>query len=182
MNTSNGKTILVTVIVAILSSLLTIWGYNKINNSNIFKGNSEVTSNAKGINESADSFGQDSNLRLANLTTSDGYPDFTVAAEKTVHAVVHIKSISIREQQMINPFDFFFGFGGEGYSQPQEQVGFGSGVIISKDGYIITNNHVIEGAHEVSVTLNDKREFTAKEVGTDPKSDIALLKIDGNNF
>ena len=81
---------------------------------------------------------------------------------------------------IIDPFDFFFGFGQR--IIPREVVGYGSGVIISKDGYIITNNHVIKDAREVSVTLNDDREFTAKVVGTDPQSDIALLKIDGDNF
>ena len=182
MNTSNGKNVLVTVVVAIISSLLTIWGFNAIQKNNSSQNNGELTVHEKNIDESANSFGQDPNVKLTSLTTSDGFPDFTEVAEKTVHGVVHIKSISIREQQMVNPFDFFFGFGGEGYSQPQEQVGFGSGVIISKDGYIITNNHVIEGAHEVSVTLNDKREFTAKVIGTDPKTDIALIKIEGNDF
>lgn len=182
MNTSNGKNLLVTVAVAILSSLLTIWGFNVIQNNSGRQNNAALTLHEKNIDESANSFGQDPNVKLTNMTTEDGFPDFTEVAEKSVHGVVHIKSTSIREQQMINPFDYFFGFGGEGYSQPKEQVGFGSGVIISKDGYIITNNHVIEGAHEVSVSLNDNREFTAKVIGADPKTDIALIKIEGNDF
>src|SRR5690554_2203595 len=82
----------------------------------------------------------------------------------------------------MNPFDFFFGFGDRTPSQPREQVGFGSGVIISKDGYIITNNHVVDRATEVSVSLNDNREYTAKVVGTDSQSDLALLKIEGDDF
>ena len=93
-----------------------------------------------------------------------------------------VKTKSISQQQYFNPFDFFFGFGDRTPSQPREQVGFGSGVIISKDGYIITNNHVVERATEVSVTLNDNREFVAKVVGTDTQSDIALLKIEGEAF
>ena len=118
---------------------------------------------------------------LTNLTTSEGYPDFTEAAAKSVDGVVHVKTKTISQQQYINPFDFFFGFG-DRTPQPREQVGFGSGVIISKDGYIITNNHVVENATEVSVSLNDNREFTAKVVGTDKMSDIALLKIEGDDF
>ncbi len=109
--------------------------------------------------------------------------DFTVAAEATVHAVVHIKSTSkvqVSDDQYIDPFEFFFG--NRGYSRrPQNsvpQVGAGSGVIISSDGYIITNNHVIDGADELEVTLNDNRKYPAKVIGSDPLTDIALIKID----
>jgi Do/DeqQ family serine protease len=113
--------------------------------------------------------------------------DFTVAAENAVHAVVHIKSTveqKGRRQQYVDPFEYFFGFGGRGYEQrsPQPQIGFGSGVIISTDGYIITNNHVVENADDIEVTLNDARVFTAKLIGTDPLTDIALLKIDGKDL
>jgi len=130
-------------------------------------------------------------VRLASLT-ADGYPDFTKAAENSVHAVVHIKSTVKAQssqgqgrQRMIDPFEYFFGFGdrdGGGYSNPQPSVGFGSGVIISKDGYIVTNNHVIDKANEIEVTLNDNSKYTAKLVGTDPQTDIALLKIEGKEF
>lgn len=182
MNTKNLKNVLGVVIVAILSSFITIFGYNYFNGKNSNKTNSTSTT-IKG--EYSDTFGQDENLRLTNLTTSQGYPDFTEAAEKSIHGVVHVKTKTVRQQQQyVNPFDFFFGFGDRGgsYGQPREQVGFGSGVIISKDGYIITNNHVVEGANEVSVTLNDEREFTAKVVGNDSQSDLALLKIEGDDF
>jgi Do/DeqQ family serine protease len=119
--------------------------------------------------------------------------DFTTAAESAVHAVVHIKSTVEsqpgqrgRQQQEIDIFDYLFGFGnrGGGYQQrqPQPRVGFGSGVIISTDGYIITNNHVVENADKVEVTLNDERTFTAKVIGTDPSTDIALVKIEGKDF
>jgi Do/DeqQ family serine protease len=114
--------------------------------------------------------------------TAEGYPDFTEAAERSVDGVVHVKTKTLSSQQYISPFDFFFGFGDSAPSQPREQVGFGSGVIISKDGYIITNNHVVENANEVLVSLNDNREFTAKVVGNDPQSDLALLKIEGDDF
>ncbi|MDR1742746.1 MAG: Do family serine endopeptidase [Dysgonamonadaceae bacterium] len=181
MNATKIKNGLSIFAVAILSSLITIYGYTYFNgNKNVFKNSApgELSSGEYGH-----SFDQDKNLHLASMTTTDGYPDFTEAAEKSVHGVVHVKTKTVRQEQYADPFDFLFGFGdrGYGYGQPREQVGFGSGVIISKDGYIITNNHVVENANEVSVTLNDEREFTAKIVGADPQSDIALLKIDDKN-
>lgn len=128
------------------------------------------------------------NVHLASLT-ADGYPDFTKAAESSVHAVVHIKSTvktsaSSQGRRPMSPFEYFFGFGDEdgGGYQRMPQVGFGSGVIISKDGYIITNNHVIEKATEIEVTLNDNRKLNAKLLGADPETDIALLKIEGDDF
>ena len=184
MNTRT-KNVIGIIVVAILSSAMTLFGYNVILKKNIEKSYELANGgsfSANNMGKFANTFGQDRGMTLTSLTTEDGYPDFTEAAEKSVHAVVHVKTKSIRQQQIVSPFDFFFGFGGPQFSQPREQLGFGSGVIISKDGYIITNNHVIEGATEVSVTLNDNREFTAKVVGADPQSDIALLKIDGNDF
>nr|WP_297162118.1 Do family serine endopeptidase [uncultured Dysgonomonas sp.] len=131
------------------------------------------------------------NVHLASLT-ADGYPDFTKAAESSIHAVVHIKSTvksvetaGRRQRQMIDPFEYFFGFGDRGgseYMNPQPSVGYGSGVIISKDGYIITNNHVIDKATEIEVTMNDNQKYVAKLIGTDPTTDIALLKIEGTDF
>lgn len=115
--------------------------------------------------------------------------DFTVAAENAVHGVVHIKATtnarSSQEEEYMDPFEFFFGFGGRGGFQrptPQPRVGSGSGVIISTDGYIITNNHVVEGADELEVTLNDNRKFSAKLIGTDPSTDIALIKIEASDL
>ncbi|MDR0743891.1 MAG: Do family serine endopeptidase [Tannerella sp.] len=110
--------------------------------------------------------------------------DFTYAAEKTVHAVVHIKVMSTVSvgRQYIDPFEFFFGFGDSQRPRQQQRIGSGSGVIISTDGYIITNNHVIEGADSINVTLNDKRSFNAKVIGTDPNTDIALVKIEADNL
>ncbi|HBG80029.1 MAG TPA: deoxyribonuclease HsdR, partial [Porphyromonadaceae bacterium] len=175
MNTGNVKNIVTIVIVAILSSVITLFGYNTVT-----KNNSKGILNSSGSlrqSEYADSFDQDKNVRLANLTTQQGYPDFTEAAAKSVNGVVHVKVKSVSQQQYMNPFDFFFGFG-ERNTQPREQIGFGSGVIISKDGYIITNNHVVEGATEVTVSLNDNREMTAKVIGADPQTDIALIKIE----
>ncbi|GGH00362.1 serine protease [Polaribacter pacificus] len=103
--------------------------------------------------------------------------DFTAAADRTVHAVVHVKNTSIRTQQ--NPWaEFMFGSGNG--IRKYEQVGTGSGVIITMDGYIVTNNHVIDGASDLEVTLNNQKKYKAKLIGTDADNDIALLKIDAD--
>lgn len=110
------------------------------------------------------------------------YPDFTYAAETGVKAVVHVKVVK-RGQAQQGPqsfLDFFFGYGAP--SQPRDQVGAGSGVIISEDGYIVTANHVIEGSDEVVVTMDDNREFEAKVMGADAATDVALLKIDAQDL
>ncbi|MDX1333628.1 MAG: trypsin-like peptidase domain-containing protein, partial [Robiginitalea sp.] len=99
--------------------------------------------------------------------------DFTLAAEKTVNAVVHVKNITINRGPS-NIFEFFYGYG----EQARPQVGTGSGVIISPDGYIVTNNHVIAKANQLMVTLNDNKTYEASVVGTDPITDIALLKVE----
>src|SRR5690606_21601163 len=105
-------------------------------------------------------------------------PDFKLAAEKTIHTVVHVKNVSFRNAPRNPIMEYFYGYrGGE---QTYAQVGTGSGVIISEDGYIVTNNHVIQGANELEITLNDNRTFKAKLIGTDSKMDIALLKINTN--
>lgn len=106
---------------------------------------------------------------------------FTAAAEKTVNSVVHVKTaVEARYRQQSSPLDYFFGR--QGNPQGKLQLGSGSGVIVSKDGYIVTNNHVIEGAQEISITLNDGKEFTARLIGRDPTTDIAVLKIDGSEL
>ena len=113
--------------------------------------------------------------------------DFTKAAASTVNAVVSIKSTTSAKQQqqgmMQDPFfEFFFGQRGGGNMKPQPRVGMGSGVILTPDGYIVTNNHVIEGADILEVTLNDKRSFNAKIIGTDPSTDLALIKIEAKDL
>ena len=101
--------------------------------------------------------------------------DFTVAAEKTINAVVHVKNMTVSPA---NPLaEFFYGF--KGGQTPQ--IGTGSGVIISPDGYIVTNNHVIDKANSLEITLNNNKSYEAEIVGTDPSSDIALLKIEVEN-
>lgn len=122
--------------------------------------------------------------------------DFTAAAQSSVHGVVHIKATTeAKEQpsrggnrQYVDPFELFFGFGngggGGGFQRPQQQprVGAGSGVIISTDGYIITNNHVVDGATELEITMNDNRKFKAKLIGADESTDIALIKVDAKDL
>ena len=129
------------------------------------------------------------NFRLAGLSSANAQPvDLTQAAEASVHAVVHIRSTQLGRTQTVRTmpdiFDFFFGDprGQERQVKTQPRVGFGSGVIISKDGYIVTNNHVVEDADEITVKLNDEREFKGRIIGTDPDTDLALLKIEGDDF
>jgi serine protease Do len=109
----------------------------------------------------------------ASMSSPVGF-NFTEAAEKTVHAVVHVKNTSVSKQPT-NMMDLFFGGG-----SPRAMVGTGSGVIISPDGYIITNNHVIENASQLEVTLNNNKTYEAQLIGTDPKTDIALVKIEAD--
>lgn len=100
--------------------------------------------------------------------------DFSKAAETAINQVVHVKNVSYRT--VSNPImEFMYGYKG---GQPQQQIGTGSGVIISEDGYIVTNNHVINGAENIEITLNNKRTYEAKLIGTDSKMDIALLKVE----
>jgi serine protease Do len=115
-------------------------------------------------------------VNMVNLEAGlDSSTDFTYAAEKTINAVVNVKTQSTVQYR--NPiYEFFYGDRYQGDEEPV--MGIGSGVIITADGYIVTNNHVIENSDKVSVTLNDKREFVAKLVGSDHSTDLALLKID----
>lgn len=117
-------------------------------------------------------------------SSSRSYPlDFTAAAQRAMPAVVHISSKASRvansesdDNERVNPFRFFF----EDGNRPR--VGTGSGVIYTEEGYIITNNHVIENADEVEVTLYDNRTFPARVIGTDEKTDLAIIKIDADNL
>lgn len=119
--------------------------------------------------------------QFANYMTSaqGSLPDFTAAAELSVHAVVHIQT---EYEQKNAYYDDFFGlgelFGISPYQKRGPLQGAGSGVIIQSDGYIVTNNHVVQDATKIDVTLNDKRSYRATVVGTDPSSDLAVIKID----
>jgi Do/DeqQ family serine protease len=120
-------------------------------------------------------------MRYASLPVSaeGNLPDLTYAAEIAVHGVVHIKTQSMRGGWSSgNPLLDFFGY----RQEPQLARGFGSGVILTADGFIVTNNHVIEGAQKIGVVLNDNREFEARLVGSDPSSDLAVLKIEAENL
>ena len=122
-------------------------------------------------------------FRTVNLK-QDNWPDFTYAAESAVDAVVYVKVTSTHTMQQApsSIFDFFFGFPQGGAPQQREKVGSGSGVIIREDGYIVTNNHVIDGATKIEVTLNNNQTYPASLVGTDPATDVALLKVDASGL
>jgi Do/DeqQ family serine protease len=110
-------------------------------------------------------------------------PNFIDAADESIHAVVHIKTEYERKPSMYDYFyDFHDFFERRGRQGSRAVVATGSGVIISDDGYIVTNNHVVEGADNISVTLNDKRTYEAKIVGTDPSTDLALIKVEANDL
>jgi Do/DeqQ family serine protease len=116
---------------------------------------------------------------LTSFQMQQGQVDFTYAAELTVHAVVHVRTKSMVGQPNNPIMEWFYG---DRYSRPREVSGFGSGVIITADGYIITNNHVIESAENIEVKLNDNRIFPAEVIGRDPSTDLALLKIKAQNL
>ena len=160
------KSILVVAISVLLSGLT---AYAIANN---------VTSDREKIPVATDG----SQYRTVNLEETD-YPDFTYAAESCVDAVVYV-SVTVKKQiqQSFDPFEFFFGYGGGQVPKEREQKGSGSGVIIRPDGYIVTNNHVIDGATTVQVTLNNNKTYDATVIGTDEATDVALIKIDAEGL
>lgn len=179
------KNVLGFVLVAVISTGAAVGtsAYLMNKNQSVYNASNSTTANT---------FNQPYRLTGLNAVAAEN-TDFTTAAESTVHGVVHIKATTNAkqsaggggQQQYMDPFEYFFGFGGRGgfqRPQPQPRVGAGSGVIISTDGYIITNNHVIDGADELEVTLNDNRKFSAKLIGTDPTTDIALIKVDAKDL
>jgi serine protease Do len=157
-----------TIGIAVLSSIATIGGYHLLG----LQGNNVIFSEAS----------KPSLTRLANYDGPAGVPgDFTYAAELSTPSVVHIKAKSTRSaSQQRTIFDDFFG-GESPFGQPrnQQQESSGSGVIITNDGFIATNNHVIEGATELEVVTSDHKSYAAKIIGTDPSTDIAVIKIEG---
>ncbi len=172
-------------LMALLSSVVTLAAYNLLgfNNRDVI------------LNETTPA--QTITGRLAALT-GDGNStmapgDFSTAAESVTPMVVHIRTTMTRtvrqQQQMPDIFREFFGdeFGGQGQqgrgrSQRQQGQASGSGVIISRDGYIVTNNHVVQDADEVEVIMTDKRSFKAKVIGTDPLTDLAVIKVEASNL
>ncbi|WP_460977125.1 Do family serine endopeptidase [Spirosoma knui] len=166
-------------LMALLSSVVTLAAYNLLgfNKRDVVFNESSPAPTITG--------------RLAALTGGSGAPgsnDFSTAAEAVTPTVVHIRTTitrTVRQQQVPDIFREFFGddFGG-GQSRPRRQQGqaSGSGVIISKDGYIVTNNHVVQDADEVEVIMTDKRSLKAKVIGTDPLTDLAVIKVEANNL
>lgn len=156
--------------MALLGAGIALFAYSKVNSRSsgtLAKDSSKVEL-------------RDAEALLTSLSLQEGQIDFTYAAEQTVHAVVHVRTKSTVTPQASNPlWEYFYG---DRYSRPREVSGYGSGVIVSADGYIITNNHVIEDAENVEVKLNDNRTFTSEIIGRDPTTDIALLKIKAENL
>ncbi|GEC73315.1 Do/DeqQ family serine protease [Flavobacterium flevense] len=151
--------------VALLSGATTLGAYKLLFDDNGYFSNDKKT---------ITTLASDNYTKRVGL--SSDVLDFTEAADKTIHSVVHVKNVSYHK--VSNPMlEFFYGYKG---GQSQEQVGTGSGVIISEDGYIVTNNHVIRDASEIEITLNNKKSYKAELIGTDSKMDIALLKIDAD--
>lgn len=155
-------------IVALASSVATLGGYKMLG----------LDASPVILNESKDTGVN----RLANFNGAPDAPgSFTYAAELSTPSVVHIKASATRQvrQRVPSIFDDFFG-GGDffGQQQPQQQESSGSGVIISADGYIATNNHVVEGADELEVITSDNKSYKAKVIGTDPSTDIAVIKVE----
>lgn len=159
----NFKKGLITLLVALVGGFIALWTYTRY-----FDDPKIITVQ------------QDQSMKYASIPTtySGDLPDLTFAAENSVHAVVHI-TVTQKGQyyNSNNIFDWFFGDEGNRSQQIPIRQGVGSGVIISSDGLIVTNNHVVDEADEITVVLNDKREFKAKLIGTDPSTDIALIKI-----
>lgn len=175
------KTILIISLSALVSGAVA-FGVAKLTGNNLGLGGSSFAMSASG--------GNSSNLHFASTGSGAlALADLTQAAQMGVEAVVNIEAIKNVEPRTsrgggMDPFEFFFGIprgrGGAEPGEPQQQRSGGSGVIISKDGYIVSNNHVVQGADELKITLHDGSSYTAKIVGTDPATDIALLKIDSD--
>lgn len=118
-----------------------------------------------------------------NLNAAAAGVDFTAASENTINSVVHVTTKVVKTTFQRDIFqEFFYGPGAGGREFKQYGQGTGSGVIISSEGYIVTNNHVIDNASEIEVTLNDNSKYSAKIIGTDPATDLAVIKIEGSGF
>ena len=152
--------------VSIFCSILTLIVYSSVSN------NDKIDYQTKFISNPVSAYSVNSNTQK-NFGTSS-LPDLTFAASKTIDAVVHVKNTSIVEESDSWALQFFYG------DDSKKKVGTGSGVIISPDGYIITNYHVIENSSEVIVTTNNNKEYEAEIIGFDEVTDIAVLKIDSD--
>ena len=164
------KSTLKIIIVSLTCSILSIIFYSIFLNSTAIE---EKRSNSTYIDYS-NSFLNTSGVNNIQYSNNTGSPDLTFAAKKSINAVVHVKNTSIVKENDSWALQFFYG------DDSRRRVGTGSGVIISPDGYIITNHHVIENSSEVIVTTNDNREYEAEIVGSDEVTDVAVLKINSN--
>ena len=160
-----------TVLLSVLAGGLTAYGVVKA-----------TAPQSEPIQVSGDAASGSVEYRTVNLADSE-YPDFTYAAESAVEAVVYVEVTVQRRQQYqtIDPFFRFF-FGDDFTPQQREQKGSGSGVIIRPDGYIVTNNHVVDGATSITVTLNNNEQYEATVIGTDPATDVAIIKVDAKDL
>ena len=167
------------IAIVILSSFITIIIY-----TNYFQDELSIKPDVELQKQNVLDLFEDSNkvnYQQLPITMNSHILDFVDAAEKSIHAVVHVTSKYNLENEDYyrNPiYEWLFGGG----NSRQPSVSFGSGVIISEDGYIVTNYHVVEKSDEIQIVLNDKRTFTAKLVGTDPGTDLALLKVQSSNL
>lgn len=184
--TMKAKQVLSTVAISAVTALAVIWGYSKFSkNPGLYAGQYNVS--------------LPSNYRFAGMEENGlppGAVDFTQPAASAIPSVVHIKTKTNAKQvsnnlprtRPSNPFSDFFDddlfnqFFGRGNMYIPEQRASGSGVVISEDGYIVTNNHVVENADEINVTLSNKKSYKAKVIGTDPAYDLAVIKVDASGL
>jgi serine protease Do len=165
------------ILISASSALATMWGYNHFASNKTYF------------------YAQDSSKLPANYAKffdgqkfGNGPVDFTEAASAAIPATVHIKTKSVRNASNNlpkNPFSDLFGLGDDWFGEHMRtipEMASGSGVIISEDGYIVTNNHVVDGADDITVTLSNRKSFKAKVIGTDPSSDLAVIKIDAKGL
>ena len=159
------------LLMAILGATIALFAYTRVTG-----GNSDMISK-----DTSSTNTYEAQPYLASYQQLPGQVDFVFAAEQTVHAVVHVRTSTMYSGRSSNPIMEWF-YGESNRPAPREVKGYGSGVIITTDGYIITNNHVIENAEKVTVKLNDNREYDAKVIGRDPSTDIALLKVESDKL
>ena len=164
------KSTLKIIIVSLTCSIISIIFYSIFSNSI----STEENENDKAFIDYSESFINTSGINSIQYSSNVGSPDLTFAAKKSINAVVHVKNTSIVNESDSWALQFFYG------DESRKRVGTGSGVIISPDGYIITNHHVIENSSEIIVTTNDNKEYEAIIVGSDEVTDVAVLKIDSN--
>ena len=164
------KSTLKIIIVSLTCSIISIIFYSIFSNSISTKENE----NDQAFIDYSESFINTSGINSIQYSSNVGSPDLTFAAKKSINAVVHVKNTSIVNESDSWALQFFYG------DESRKRVGTGSGVIISPDGYIITNHHVIENSSEVIITTNDNKEYEAIIVGSDEVTDVAVLKIDSN--